>query len=117
MLMFENGILVSFIPEIFMVIGFLFYLFAPVNHSTNTTADINPQILCYNSTEQVQDNKTYIVSTFQFRKVTQDKILEKLPIVVVSSIIKSHNKCSEVHFKTSDSLSFVQFSRPPPFCC
>jgi len=113
MLMFDNGILATFIPEILMVLGFLFCLIVPNVNSTNSTIDINSQIVHINAAEQVRDNKTYITTSFDFQQVIIAEIAEKQTIVYPA--IVSDTECSEHIFKISKVLSFIQFSRPPPF--
>lgn len=113
MLMFDNGILATFIPEILMVLGFLFCLIVPNVTSTNSTTEINTQIVHFNTVEQVRDNKTYIASSIEFQQVQIDEVVEK-QLIVYPEIV-SDIEYPNLVFVITDGLSFIQFSRPPPF--
>lgn len=109
--MFQNGLLATFIPELFMVIGFVLCLFTPgfrAEHSGNFQAPIAAQVYTY----EYQNSTTYQHSTYSFQvtaeavselQYTLPRFVEKAQIIRVIS-----------GFSTSDGLSFVDFSRPPP---
>jgi hypothetical protein len=112
MFMFQNGLLVTFIPEILMVIGYVLCLFAPGLKPTNSTIDQSPFISQVVTVEQQNQNSAYQVSysDFQIPEITPEKIQFILPFVE-----KETTNTSDLNFSTSDGLSYVGFSRPPPF--
>jgi len=111
MFMFENGLLATFIPEILMVIGFLFCLLAPNMDSASTTAELIPIVVQFSTVEKTQTS-TYVASYSDFKQTQQVEIAEKQPILF--PLTRSKTTFSEKLFTISDGLSFYQFSRPPP---
>lgn len=111
MLMFENGILATFIPEILMVIGFILCLFTPGFRSHNSTVE-QASIMAQVSSYEHQPASTYHVSSYDF--TTTAEVVPDIhyslhcfsKVVIISNI--------ESSFSTSDGLSYVSFSRPPP---
>lgn len=111
MLMFQNGLLASFIPEILMVLAYLVCLFTPGFKSHDTSVEqtqIVAQVLSYTP----QQISTYTVSTADFyignELITDTK--QSLPPIVGKDTYLSY----ESSFSTSDGLRYVDFSRPPP---
>jgi hypothetical protein len=112
MLMFNYGILATFIPEILMVIGFLLSIIIPNLNSQNTTPPVNAQTIYLNTTEHSVDSKSYVVSNFDFQQVVQQEDITSPSIsypTTIPSVVGS-----DKYFLVSDGLCFVQFSRPPP---
>ena len=111
MLMFQNGLLVTFIPEILMVLAYLVCLFTPGFNSHNSNTE-QAQIVAQVSTYVPQQITVYTVSTADFQIgaeiITDTK--QSLPPVVGKDTHLSY----ESSFSTSDGLSYVDFSRPPP---
>ena len=109
--MFQNGLLATFIPELLMVIGFVLCLFTPgfrAEHSSTCQTPIVAQVYTY----EYQSSTTCQHSTYSFQisvepvsaaEYSFPHFIEK--IVIVSG---------QSSFSTSDGLSFVDFSRPPP---
>jgi len=111
MLMFQNGLLATFIPELFMVIGFVLCLFTPgfrAEHSGNSQAPIAAQVYTY----EHQNSTTYQHSTYSFQISAEPVSAAEysFPHFIEKTIIIS----GQSGFSTSDGLSFVDFSRPPP---
>jgi len=111
MLMFQNGLLASFIPEILMVLAYLVCLFTPGFKSHNSNAE-QTQIVAQISTFVPQQISSYTVSTADFQigvEIITDTKQSFPPFVGKDSCLSY-----ESSFSTSDGLSYVGFSRPPP---
>ena len=110
MLMFENGLLATFIPEILMVIGFLLCLLTPAFKANNSSIEQTP-IVAHISNFERQQTATYVLSVSDF--YTDEQITEtkySLPHFIEKLIFNRF----EFHFSTSEGLTYVDFSRPPP---
>lgn len=113
MLMFNYGILATFIPELVMVIGFLLSIIVPnLNNKPNATTE-NQQTIYVHSSEQNELATTYVASAFDFQQAIQQEELNNVPVHFPT--IKSSLAGSDPDLIVSDGLSFIQFSRPPPF--
>jgi hypothetical protein len=111
MLMFDNGLLATFIPEICMVIAFILCLFTPGFKPDSAETRQAPLVAQVSSYEH-QQTSTYQASAYDFHtasaeapdtKSSLSRYIEKVVPVIF-----------EFRFFTSDGLSFVDFSRPPP---
>lgn len=109
--MFQTGLLATFIPEILMVIGYLVCLFVSNPTTESNTASINTTVVQSASIERVQVS-TYSVSTSDFMFVEQPVVANLTPPVYRST--EASVPFLEPYFQLSGSLSYVQFSRPPP---
>ncbi len=111
MLMFQNGLLATFIPELFMVIAFLLCLFTPGFQATDSTSEQAPIVAQVSSFERHQV-LSYQLSAYDFHVKAEKNSHTELavPPFVVKTILNSY----ESSFSTSDGLSYVDFSRPPP---
>lgn len=112
MLMFENILLATFIPEILMVLGFLLCLCAPGFKSADSTVDQAPIMAQVITIEHTQ-HSTYAVSICDFQTVTEVVLIESHPARVFEKEIEK--KTLERPFDTSKGLIYIGFSRPPPF--
>lgn len=116
MLMFQNGLLDTFIPEILMVAGYLFCLCAPGVKKEPSTSEINQSIVTQISLTQQTHSNTFITigSDFQYEEAVFQELL-KSPIL---KFVKVQKTFVLYLFELSDGLTFEQFSRPPPslFC-
>ena len=94
-----------------MVIGYVLCLFAPGFHSQNSVVEQTPGVVHVLSMEQQKQISVYKVtySDFQQTEKAPERIQLKFPFVE-----KAINNTSESNFSTSDGLSYVDFSRPPP---
>jgi hypothetical protein len=112
MLMFQNGLLASFIPELLMVIGYVLCLFTPGIKSQNSVTEQSPVIVLVSTTErqQVYSCQTSF-SDFQTYAELVPDAKRSLSVFVKKTIPLTY----ESTFSTSDGLSYVDFSRPPPF--
>ena len=110
--MFQNGLLATFIPEIFMVIGFVLCLFTPGFQSHNSTVE-NASIIAHVSYTESRQIATYELTAYDFKNHAETVLVKKqyLPLFVEKSKLITF----ESPFSTSDGLSYVVFSRPPPF--
>ena len=111
MFMFQNGLLVTFIPEILMVIGYVLCLFAPGFTSHSASTDQSPVTAKVITFDQQKHISGYQVSVHDFQPVEIEPAIKLTPSHFISKTI---NSTSETYFSTSDGLSFVDFSRPPP---
>jgi len=111
MFMFQNGLLATFIPEILMVIGYVLCLFVTGKQPQSSSTVQNPataQVITFDQQKQVAG---YQVSIHDFQPVEPIAEPQQLPVHFIPATIKS---AFESYFSTSDGLSFVDFSRPPP---
>jgi hypothetical protein len=111
MFMFQTGLLATFIPEVLMVIGYLVCLFVSNPTTESNTATIHATVVQSASIERVQVS-TYSVSTSDFMFVEQPVIVDVAPPLYCST--EPASPFLEPYFQLSGSLSYVQFSRPPP---
>ena len=113
MLMFDNGLLTSFIPEILMVLGYILCLIAP-QFKTEETSGLNPVTIEVTTTTQHQQLSTYQIQAFDFSSICSTNKEENKNTCLnqegFNYLFLPHQK-----FKISDKLTFRQFSRPPPF--
>ena len=109
--MFENGFLSSFIPEILMVLAYLFCFVAPGLKSEKQTLD-NPTNKIY--VVSVQSNiapvNNHNVKNF-FSEIKVSEHTNRLTIIwkKIRSLV-----FYEPNVYISDGLNKVYFSRPPP---
>ena len=111
MLMFQSGLLATFIPEVLMVIGFVLCLFTPSFKANNSSTEQAP-IVAHISTFERQQTATYELSAYDFQIVAEaiPEITYSLPRFIETHVFNRF----EYQFSTSEGLSFVDFSRPPP---
>jgi len=112
MFMFQTGLLATFIPEVLMVIGYLLCLFVSNPTTESSTASVNATVVQSASIERVQVS-TYSVSSRDFMFVEQPVVVDVTPPAYCST--EATTSFLEQYFQLSGSLSYVQFSRPPPF--
>jgi hypothetical protein len=111
MFMFQNGLLATFIPEVLMVLAYVLCLIAP--GSKPHASHVEQGVLVANVTtyEPQKQISGYKVSIHDFQPVeTKTDTKETLQFFIEKAI----NVTVEPHFSTSDGLSYVDFSRPPP---
>ena len=113
MLMFQYGFLTTFIPELLMVIGFAVCIISGIFSSNNYTppADLVFDVAHVIQFEPQSHISAYQVTIADFQKL--EVVPEKRQFVLPSVVI-SLNFTSDFRFSTSDGLTFVDFSRPPP---
>ncbi|HLP06328.1 MAG TPA: hypothetical protein VK152_12960 [Paludibacter sp.] len=111
MLMFENGLLASFIPQVLLVAGYLVCLFSGIFHSTAPAPEPQPVVVSVRATAH-QQQKIYSVSIDEFMKMETGTIPSKFPSHNPKVALK--HRSVESLFQLSDSISFIRFSRPPP---
>ena len=111
MFMFQSGLLATFIPELFMVIGFVLCILTPgfQSHYSNTEqSQLTIQVTGYEPQQIASYQLTY--SDFHVDAQTEVDNNQALPYFIVKDTYIAFNSS----FSTSDGLSFVDFSRPPP---
>ncbi|MDD4970002.1 MAG: hypothetical protein PHT07_11310 [Paludibacter sp.] len=111
MLMFQNGLLATFIPEILMVLGFVLCILTAGFQSHNSTVE-HTQLVAQISNYEPQQVSSYQLTyrDFQVTAEVVDEISPTQPHIIV----EDNNIAYESPFSTSDGLTFVDFSRPPP---
>ena len=109
MLMFQNGLLATFIPDILMVIGYLMCLIAPHLKTQNSQIE-QTQVITIVSTVEHQQLSIYHVTIADFQQYAES-ISDVKPVISYFTIVI---KIFETTFSTFDDLSYVDFSRPPP---
>ena len=115
MLMFQNGLLETFIPEILMVLGYVLCLFTTVYKPDNSVVDQTQIVtldLCSNYHKISYSKLTYshTYSDFQTNIDYVPMTFQSIPHFIEKSI----NNTSESNYFESDGLCYVDFSRPPP---
>ena len=111
MLIFQNGLFATFIPEILMVIGYILCLFAPGIKSHESSVDQVPAISVVSTFETQKQISAYQlhIHDFQTTEIVSDK-KQSLPLYFEIAL----NSTYESPFSTSDGVSYGEFSRPPP---
>jgi hypothetical protein len=111
MFMFQNGLLVTFIPEILMVIGYVLCLFSPGITSQTPSSEQNSVTAHVITFDQQKQISGYQVYAHDFQPLDVAAEIRQVPALFIPKTI---NSAIESYFSTSDGLSFVDFSRPPP---
>ena len=109
--MFQNGLLVTFIPEILMVIGYVLCLFVTGKQPQSSSTVQNPATAQVITFDQQKHISGYQVSVHDFQTVEPIVEQKQTPVHFIPVTI---NRAFNSYFSTSDGLSFVDFSRPPP---
>ena len=111
MFMFQNGLLMSFIPEILMVIGYVLCLFTPAVKPQNDAFDSSAVVLLV-STAEHQSISSYQVTFSDFQNHAEFVTIKKQVLsIFIQKVVPINYKST---FSTTDGLSYVDFSRPPP---
>ncbi len=110
MLMFDNGLLATFIPEILMVLGYLFCLIVPGFKTDTTASTVAPKVIEVTAADHAA-SAVYTVSTRDFQNF---EVIEADQTPTVCYFSQTHSSSSNLLFRTTDGLCYVQFSRPPP---
>ena len=118
MLMFDNAIFASLIPQFLMVLGFLSCIVSPFFVSDSGAAD-NPasiifeqNAIAYQGGEHANQSSTYIFDCKQVKKIIVSirEFTGNYFTIQTSEIIYP---TYVIHFKNVDFRTFL-FSRPPP---
>ena len=111
MLMFENGLLATFIPEFLMVFAYLFCLLVPGLKAEKQTANITPRII------QVSTVNSAVPSVY---KVTQIHFYDHNLAIKPETKFPEYQLFEKLTVFTNhivyplDGSNQVHFSRPPP---
>jgi hypothetical protein len=111
MLMFENGLLASFIPEILMVLGYLFCLFAP-NIKEKPQPETNLVCILQISTLKSNSSNTLITNSFHSQQSASASVSNEK-----SKITSPTNTGSKFFYLDPlllKGIRFSLFSRPTP---
>ncbi len=111
--MFNSGLLSTFIPEILMILGYIFCLVSPNFNKENKVIEAKEIAVSLEN----QRNKT-VLATYYFSDhvIIESLIPEKQE---AKSYSETQLKFDLENFNTalSDEFDFKQFSRPPPAYC
>ena len=113
MFIFESGLLATFIPEILMVLAFLFCLATPTLKSDSIAENLPPKVVEFSQTTIYQTNfqHVYVITTLD---------------LVAANALKTEVNPVNYGFKTNrqflptptleinDGIDYSNFSRPPP---
>ncbi len=112
MFMFQSGLLATFIPEFFMIIGFLFCLFTSSKGLPDTTLNGNALNEHFIKYENSTISELQVGVFYQYNVIYAE--LEKnvnLPLNLEVNI----RKVFRYLFSSSELLFYTIFSRPPPY--
>jgi len=107
--MFQNGLLATFIPEVLLVVAYIFCFFGHNINSEYTATEITPQIVQISTVGQAPIS-TFSVYNFDLHYTQQAVNAQQLFVHIVDIVNSFH----ETPFDILNSVSFVLFSRPPP---
>ena len=111
MLMFQNGLLATFIPEILMVLGYILCLITPGLKSDKTEVQ-HTQLVTRVTYSNQNQTTTYQLTSRDFQTTSEfiPESNQSLPHLIQQTVIVFSRSLDF----TSDGLSYVSFSRPPP---
>jgi hypothetical protein len=110
MMMFENGLLASFIPELLMVLAYFFCLVVPGVKSDQSPENITSKVVY--ETEHVKiPSSVYKTTDYDFKF---DVLMPGDEQVIVWCETNSIQHFFELPYPITSYLSYVQFTRPPP---
>lgn len=113
MLMFDNSIFASFIPQFLMILGYFSCLIAPAFYKSDSSADISRVVMPSNhvvmAVQQMQQQQVSVCHYFE--QLTTEKPQDQVYNVPV---VEKKVLWTDVYFDVSQGLSFKLFSRPPP---
>lgn len=113
MLMFDNAIFASFIPQILMVLAYISCVIAPNFTKQNKDVDTETATIKVVVVQSTISPPTSTVSFTEIDLIT-DLFVSKIENLVPKA--SSYEKIFPVIvFDIPDSLKFFFFSRPPPF--
>ena len=111
MLMFENGLLASFIPELLMVLAYLFCFAAPGFKTEKQAYELTPKVVLVTANHSFTVS-VYKVSKYDFKSENQTIISDfKLHTFSKSQLITA---LPEYFIRTSSGQNSTLFCRPPP---
>ncbi len=113
MLMFENGLLASFIPEFVMVMAYLFCFFVPgLKKNEKQISELHHKVI-QTSTSHSNSASVYKSTKHEFSSVNQQ--IECILSLYTYSEINLEIAFSEYDSRTSTAQKQAYYSRPPPF--
>ena len=111
MLMFENGLLASFIPELLMVLAYLFCFVAPGIKHEKLTPELASKVI-QASSNQSDLTSVYKVTSHDFNSINQ--LAENQLQIFINSKGTEKITVPERIFGTTTGQNQALFSRPPP---
>ena len=114
MLMFSNGLLSTFIPEILMVLGYFLCLFAPKFHANTTENIVKLTTLITSENLSVSStSNTFIFTDFAPKYCT---VKDKTDFLFFPKFFII-NFVGNITCKLTKQIDYEYFSRPPPAFC
>ena len=111
MLMFDNSIFASFVPQIIMLIGYLSCLLMPGYYLSEQKAAVIAQQ--FEFTQSVSELPSVQATTFNYCYQQMDATVEEEKIQICS-VVNSIVYFVDFQIDLENSFSFTLFSRPPP---
>jgi len=109
--MFQNGLLATFIPEILMVLGYILCLITPGLKHDKTDVQQTELVTGVSFSNHNQTN-AYQLTSRDFQ--TTSEFIPESNLSLPHFIQQTEFVFSRSFDFTSDGLSYVSFSRPPP---
>lgn len=113
MLMFDNGIFATFIPEILMVLGYMLCLIAPGHQRSEKKVE---ELLSIIEFSEPTSHVTPSTVSFLDHIQVADEVCEQQKSAVLPERPSLIN-FPTIYFEIKKELSFKLFSRPPPTIC
>jgi hypothetical protein len=111
MLMFDNGLFASFIPQIIMVVAYISCFIAPTNKNQQDYINTSDKIIVVTNFDSSDSNKTdnnCIDFYPNFQGIKNNASIQFFRRVIVVEIAQNQL------FQLSDKTIRFHFSRPPP---
>jgi len=108
MLMFDNVLFASFIPQFLMVVAFVTCLISPKTKENDSLEGVSVQVVVQDT--QLQPTSTYFATDEFYSTINSSKN------IVYSAIDVAHWYPKSIRFSSFNEPEF-RFSRPPPIFC
>lgn len=112
MLMFDNSIFASFVPQIIMLIGYLSCLLMPGYYLSEQKAAVIAQQ--FEFTQSVSELPSVQATTFNYCYQQKDDATVQEEKIQICPAVNSFVYFVDFEIDLQNSFSFTLFSRPPP---
>ena len=109
--MFENGLFASFIPEILMVLAYLFCFVAPGFKTEKQTTELTQNVVHVSYNHSIT-NSVYVLKKLDHKFLNQ--FVEAQQALFIHSGYTHKNTFSEKNSPKLSNYYQYHFSRPPP---
>lgn len=114
MLMFDNVIFSSFVPQILMFVGYVMCMFTGTQHALETNRDVHFEQTnieyVYQPTETALNTVSFDSYYTQTAEVVDNNVIISIPETGIFTFF------SDLHLAVFKGNVYERFSRPPPFC-